>query len=216
MQLERRILASLYFLAKESVPSPTKLKRLALRLAIDARKEIHDHYSYDVFSDDNDKMVVQRITIATPFTPAEKRVIRVYRVCQKLDPPELVVRIEQRFVNPPDMGETLESNSPARFVYSVDGERIRLWIAGNEVHGVHRKDVQELLKHLVKNPYSQIPGRQLERKSEKRLKNASLAGRVLRNALRTTLKEANSWYVPRPPRWAEGIAPSLKRDPTPE
>jgi hypothetical protein len=223
VRLEQQTLGSLYYLAREAAPSPTELRRLAFRLALDARKPVEGNVNRITCQPGPRGWVVAEHTslalTAFPLQPAVggrrvwNPITRVILDCILNEPPsifKLMEIIEVVFGGPPQRSDTLEGVTSPSFTYAVAGERegpvVRLSIDGREVPLRGRADVHRLLKELCLNPGARRKGRQLER--ERGITNASQAAKQVQQALDSTHPGAGAWLRTEPYlHWADGHVP---------
>jgi hypothetical protein len=223
-ELERRTLASLYFLAREPAPSPTEMLRLALRYALDARREIEGGVSRFVI---NRTPRGWRITEypslahrAVPLPPhAGVQLVDIPPHGPVLDaafdgPPairSLLLAIERIFGGIPQPADTLEGAALPRFMYRIgegpDRPDVHLWINDREVPVPRRRDVHRLLARLCADRGKRLAVRQLERDGT--ATNVSQAVRQIREALEGVLPGSGAWLESASGvGWARGRTPS--------
>jgi hypothetical protein len=222
-ELERQTLASLYFVLREPVPSPTEVRRLALRLALDARRAIEGGLNrFALQRRPEGWRIVEYPSIAHAVVPllppGRERFVGVPSINAILDDvfaeptatgPLLRV-LETLLGGVPQASDTLEGAAQPRFDYEVCSDpprpRVRLWLNGQEVALSRRADLHALLYHCCLRPTARFCGRRLQRNGA--VRNASLAASLIRSALANVLPGAGEWLQSQPNfGWAAGRAP---------
>jgi hypothetical protein len=209
LHAERQTLASLHFLARGGVPSPTEMRRLALRLVLDARRSVDgnlDRFSLERASDS--WQVRLRSSLAERLlSPVVKgKGHRVWNPttnavldCIAVDSPKLsrlLEIIERTFGGPPSISDTLEAAVQPEVTFAIEESStrpiVKLWINDREVPLPAKvKDVHELLKHLCLHPKERVAGRELQK--HQKISNASKAAKKIREALDQTHPGAAQW-----------------------
>lgn len=217
MQKEMRLLGSMYAAAREYVPSRDKLRRLAIRLAIDARQPIEGNLRR--YKRRYEGCHLKLVLPAAPRTPGSPHpdgevttfsplLPEVLRHVFKPQPDviNLVGWIEDVYGRQPGPQDTLEYAEVQQLDYKIDGDRVRLWIGNEVVTGIGGKNEQALLRYFCQNPASRISGPGLKKQLEaKAITNPSLAAKGIQKALGSVRPAAAGWFVTKPFRWAEGL-----------
>lgn len=223
VRLERQTLASLYYLVQRTAPSPTEMRRLALRAALDARSPVEGNLSRFESERTPGGWVISEHPGTVPILPRpyRHRVVRnalLNKVldCILSDSPkifELMRVIETIFGEPPHKAETLEAAACPTFSFAV-GEAakrpdVRLWVNELAIRLPGRADVHKLLKVLCLNPGVKFTGAMLRR--DHGITNPSLAARLARAALERVYPDAGRWLLTNPHVcWAEGHHPTAQ------
>jgi hypothetical protein len=118
-----------------------------------------------------------------------------------------VAWIESIYGREPEERDAAEFATAPRLDYqSSPGGLLRLWIGGEEVPGIGRKDEQALLRYFCENSEAKATGPQLRMLlGEDKISNPSQAARGVKEALGKALPEAKDWLLTDPLRWAEGV-----------
>jgi hypothetical protein len=216
-------LASLYFLVAQPNPSPGELKKLALRYALDARRQIEGNIGRFTWSRTDAGWIIGEYPSVThrgmPFPASSRLVNEPFAVrlldCVFADPPlphKLLETVETILGAVPQPGDSLEEADLPRFWYAIEGqrekERVRLWINDREVLLSTWQDVHRLLAELCRNPHVELVGRQTVEQFG--ITNASQAVSKIKNALKAAFPSAEDWLLTNPIRWAPGWTPVLR------
>ena len=224
LQNERQSLASLYHLAREHAPSPTELQRLALRVALDARRAVEGNMRRFTCRQTPEGWQITEYPspahceIPLP-PPGRCRLVRnslINAVLSSIfaDPPKMVRLmeiIETIFGGIPQKSETLEATNSPAFTFEVEPgkktQTLRLCINGQEVPLPPSADVQKLLRALCGHPRYGESGRDLGRRIK--VSNVSAAASRIRKALEQAHAGAGEWLVTVPTlHWAEDHFPT--------
>lgn len=188
---ERRLLATMYFAARESPPSADKLLRLALQLAIDVRQPVTGNLQH---------VTLANLTVTNPSAEPVWAWVRA-------DPPDalrLAAWIERTFGRQPERREINPAN--ARVIEYTMGTPTRLWVGDVEVASITGKNEQALLRYFCENVEARMTGPELVRElGEDALTNPSYAAQVIRAALGHAHPPAQNWFLTRPFRWADDV-----------
>lgn len=219
LRRERRLLAELYFAACEPRPSEDRLLRLAYQLALDARSPLQgspEWFAATRFTDGSWAVGyhVSPVTRAVRLPPS--RYVTSLSplagaVFERLgrtptDYTGLAAVVRTLFLREPRPEDTAEPVVDPVVEYRVEDGQVRLWAAGVEVNGLHRKDEQALLRYFCRYPTARLTGPKLKEKvGEPGIANPSQAAKRVRAALRTTCEQAGDWFQTDPFRWAKGV-----------
>jgi hypothetical protein len=217
-RLRRQTLASLYILVSKLNPSPSEMKKMALRFALDARMPIEGDIDRFTWRREPGRWeVVQYPSVAhrlMQLTLPPRLVDDAFAVavldCVFRNPPPihgLMELIESIFNGPSQAGDTLEGAGQPCLTYAVaeDQRHVRLWVGDREVQLVGWRDVHQLLRELCTKPDTPLKGREAGRRLG--INNASQAASEIRKALEATLHGAREWLLTNPIRWATGHVP---------
>jgi hypothetical protein len=226
VQLEKRVLASLYVASSQPAPSPMEMRQLGLRLALDARQSI-DRPVHLYHWDRTDQGWVitkypssQAKLVPLP-PPGSRTLVRNPLTNAVLDcllapsPDVFQLRwvIEQQLGYIPQRSDTLEGAALPSFTYAITRPNktpeVCLRINGKLVPLPPRADVHRLLELLCKRPKGQYKGRQLAR--DHGICNASQAATAIRNALERLHPGSGAWLHTSPIHWAEEHVPTATR-----
>lgn len=215
---ERRLLASLYFEAREPVPSPHQLRRLVYQLAIDVRHpvegdlaKIECHQEHDGWRLRVHSTLAHRASALPPpdgditaFSPLVPHVLACINQTRP-DGPRLVNWIELVFGRQPVHQDTLDFSDTRELEFEIDGDHLQLWVGAVEVAGIDRKDEQALLRYFCDNPTGSCTGAELARRLKGKITNPSQAVHSINKALGMVLPEVGEWLLTKPIRWAAGV-----------
>ena len=220
LRLAQQTLASLYLSAASSQPSPTELKQLALRYALDARHALEGRVERFVLTRRTDTWAVREypsLALTMPAIPIPPRIVRDPVAVAILDhvftgPPEiyrLLEFLELLLGGRPSRQDALPPARPPRFTYRLenrDGEpTVRLWVGTCQVELPKRRDVHRLLEVLCEKPACRLSGPQAREDHE--IANPSEACKLIRTALQRARIGADQWLCTTPIQWAPGRAP---------
>jgi hypothetical protein len=222
VRLERRTLASLYFLARGPAPSPMQLRLLALRLALDARAPLDRplcHFAWKRTAEGwviyEYPSVAHRVFPLPP--PGGKHPVRNPFINTVLnwvlpEPPDLLPlrgAIEKVFGRVPSEADTLEAADTPSFTYKIldrsAAPKVCLWVNDQVVQLPKSADVHKLLILFCKRLDMRAGGRRLER--DYGIANASKAAKEVREALEQVHPGAREWLKTSPIHWGEGHTP---------
>jgi hypothetical protein len=224
IRLEQRVLASLYYLARQLAPSPMEMRQLALRSALDARRPVTKDLSLFAWQHTAQGWTItaypSRAHRAVPLPPpGGVTVVRDPRInaildCVLVTPPNvprLMGAIEQVFGRIPRQTDTLEALELPTFTYAICTDngytKIGLWINGQFVALPRQKDIHNLLALLCQNPRGEYHSRRLLPSHS--IRNASQAAKTIRKALEKVFPGAAAWLQTCPLCWVEGHSPTL-------
>jgi hypothetical protein len=214
--IERRVLASLYRLAQQQVPSFTELRRLVYRYVLDARGPVCEKfYTYEFRPQAEGEWEYWAIP-ATEAGAAYGPMVRVRTLSLPLvdpllralsrTPPDrqaVVENLDQWFLGVPTPAETLEGHvQQLEFEILPDG-KVRLWIGDRRVPGLDSKRRQELLRYLCEHPETVERGRSLEKKLG--IPNVAALVPEIQKRLEAVVPEARKWLLGDPVRWDPGV-----------
>lgn len=221
-RLARQTLASLYVAISHPGPSPTEVKKLALRYALDARKAVEGSLDrFHLTRKESYWEVREYLGIAVRSIPMPPRCVRdpvavdvldqVFR--DKLDTYRLMELIEWWLGDQPSKDDALSPARKPRFTYQIatsnSGEpTVALWVGQAEVKLPRRRDVHSLLESLCTEPDQQLTGPQCRR--QLRISNPSEVCILIRKALGGVDANARDWLLTKPIRWAPGTASSVR------
>jgi hypothetical protein len=221
-RLAHQTLASLYFAVSLPSPSPTEVKKLALRYALDARKAVEGSLDrFHLTRKESYWEVREYPGIAVSSIPMPPRCVRdlvavdvldqVFR--GKLDTYRLMELIEWWLHGRPSKDDALPLARKPRFTYQISlsdscEPTVALWVGGAKVKLPRRRDVHILLDYLCSKPDRRLTGRQC--RDELRISNASEACHLIREALSTVDPRAGEWLLTDPIRWAPDSAPTVR------
>jgi hypothetical protein len=224
LHVRRQTLASLYALVSKPNPSPSAVKKLALRFALDARGPIEGNvYRFTWRRTEAGWLIEEYPSVGhrgMPLPQSSRLVSDPFAVmildrvfAEPPNPFRIMETIEAILHGPPRPGDTLEEAGQPRFDYAfseVEGQKlVRLWIGDREVPLIGLQDVHTLLTRLCTKPDVRLGGHEAERRLH--LGNASRAVKRIRGALKTTLPGAEQWLLTNPICWAVGHAPEFRR-----
>jgi hypothetical protein len=217
LQICNRTLASLYLLTAEATnPSPSELKRLALRYAVDARMPFEDDLRFIRWQRVNEFGRVEKIE------PLLGRWIPIFAVKNPLaiqildgvfsNPPQissLMSLIEIEIGTIPQRSDALPISGQPAFVFElckIEGAQgIKLWINDNPVPIKNWPDAHKLVHRLCRKPGEELNAAELQRKLN--IRNVSRIVGMVQEALGKTMPGASSWLLNAPVRWADGHVP---------
>lgn len=222
LRLADQTLASLYFAVLCPNPSPTEVKKLALRYALDARVPITGPIErYHLNRREDGWEIREYPDIARPSIPFPPRIIRNALAVRILDgvfrhepnPFRLMEFIELVLNGPPSKDDALPLAGRQRFAYRITEDSggeptVTLWIGKTQVKLPRRRDVHLLLQALCETQDLRLTGPQCREKLD--VANASEACGLIRRALRHAHPEAGEWLLTGPIGWAHDKAPRLR------
>src|SRR5262249_6633985 len=130
----------------------------------------------------------------------------------RIDRDAIVYFVEGIFGGPPTEGDRARKAAPSALEYAIDADGCdRLWVRDVEVSGIHRKDVQDMLRFFCENPETRCAGRALQKNAGLKIPNASEAAKILRSRLEDADSTAADWFTTGPLRWAEGCRPIRRK-----
>jgi hypothetical protein len=222
LEIERRVLGSLYFAVGKPVPSPTTVRALAVRYAADARRAIDPaemirfecrrrEDGWEIGEYPPYSPVARSLPPPAGFRPVAHPFAELLLEFAFADPPDaaqIVGLVESIYRRAPGPSDTLEA-APERLTFAIDAGRLRLWVDGAEVDGIDGLYEQALLQYLCVNPTARLAGRRLQEQVPE-LKNASAAAKKVQQAMGRARPEAAAWLLTAPIRWADGISPARR------
>jgi hypothetical protein len=222
LQVERRVLASLYLLARQQIPSLTELRRLAYRYVLDARTpacEAFYTYEFRPRGDGRWEYCNSPVTEsrADPGLPVPVRMLTLHFVDPLLwavgrTPPDcyaIVENLDLWFRGVPSPADTLEGLALGLEYDDLPDGNVGLWIGDRRVAGLDTERQQKLLLYLCEHPESREAGRALERRLD--ITNVAALVKEVQSRFAAVVPEAGAWLMNGPVRWAPGIRP-VRRD----
>ncbi len=215
---EQRVLGSLYGAVREPVLSPSRIKELAIRFAVDPRRPLQGHLLQYVVDFNDGGIAIGKYPENMPYSqlqpPAARKVVHTlfakillkHVFAQEINARELIDFVEGIFIGVPPAGLTLDNVQHDRLTYSHEGGRIRMWVMGQEVMRIHGAYEQLLLRIMCQDPTICSTASGLKNR-EPRLKNPWSAVRKVRDAMRAIAEEAGDFILTKPLRWADGVVP---------
>jgi hypothetical protein len=217
---ESRILTNLYFKAREPVPSPDDLRRLAFQYALDARLPVEGNLARFGW-----QKLQRRWAVGQYPDPAARsqglspplgyRTIHGWYhnyvlekvITTRIDRDSLIDVIEAILGGRPAESWLSETAGPSAFEYDITADGVvKLWIWGSPVTKIDGINVQRLLRYFCDNPDAHPSGRSLEATGPK-IKNVSSAAERLRSRLKAANTMAEGWFTTKPLGWAKGCSP---------
>jgi hypothetical protein len=222
LRYETRTLASLYYAAAAPTPSPTELRRLAFRLALDPRREVEGGpHEYRCRRTETGWEIGQVGPLGVREATGWPRAIPVSNWATRVildlawesppDYPRLIEFLEGLFEGQPDRHGTLDAAPRLEYLISSGG-LVKLWVDGKEVPGITGKNDQLLVNYFCRHPTAKIRGRELERQLTG-LKNAAQAAAGVRAAMARVDPAAGGWLQIGPLGWAPGVVPTERLNP---
>jgi hypothetical protein len=215
---ERRLIAELYFAAREPKPSPDRLRRLGLQLAVDARLPVDGRLERFVAVSAGPGFALRvyptasaaGVNLPPPTPPISAFSPRASLVLPglvegRVDADAIVGRVETLFGRAPEVRDAQEVDEDRELTYAITDDRLQLWVAGVEVTGIEGRDAQKFLKYFCPRPGIRKSGRELERLSSVKITNASQTVGLIRARLGSVTPAARNWLLTRPLRWADGV-----------
>jgi hypothetical protein len=208
-------------------PSPTELRRLSIRYAIDPRKPVDGDVrrfrrqrlesSWKI--EEASSPTLARISVDLPYiVVAHPHAVPLLDLVMGEIPrhQELISLIEDIFGGRPSEADGLEAQPRPAFTYRVheSDERptVELWIGDKEVALRNWKDIHKLLQKLCEQPEARLSLKQVKVLG---VQNASQACAEIKKALEATRCGAGAWLLTVPIRWAERRSPRRKRGQAP-
>lgn len=223
LKMEVRTLVSLYLLVARGSPSPTEMQKLAIRYAIDARREVED---LQLFSWCKESGVWNITEYPTPVIKSvgfqvPGRRIKLPDTVALLDHVfadsfsghKLMKHIETFLGGVPGEIEGLEALERPTFHFEINEEsgkepHVQLWVNEKEVTLTTSRNLHRLLTELCRNPTPSETGRQLG--SALGISNVPLYVKKLQELLEKSFPGAGSWLISKPLGWADGFAPKCR------
>jgi hypothetical protein len=220
LRLGEQTLGSLYVLVGQGNPSPTEMRRLALRYALDTRRPVEGDLSRFTFEREPRGWRITEDPAGPPRVlplSLPGRSVTNFQAVRVIDGvladppaiPALMLTIETVLSRVPGPQDGLPGRGRPVFSYLVgpgpDAEvRVRLWVNDAEVPLRPWGDIHRLLQLLCRNPTAQYKGKHLK---ERGIRNASQAVAKIREDLDQVWPGAGGWLLTDPIRWAEDHAP---------
>ncbi len=222
-RLERQTAASLYLEATRPHPSQAKLKQLALRFALDARRPFGGHLlqlayrrteaGWVIAVDGMVAAIVMPDDFPGQLVNEPWAVQFLDTVFQSADPSQdLITVIEWFFGRAPTEAESLGADRKPAFTFceasSDEQQLVELRIAGRRVEIPNWRDIHHLLQRLCGFPEAKLVGKDARAAG---VVNPSQACGKIRAALEAAHAGAGDWLQTSPIGWKPGFAPRERR-----